>query len=146
MNQAKRHRSRLSRSRIFALFVAAVALHGCARNGKVVKHKAIEPHARNMSSEPRTLTVIRIDRTYRQPHAEIDGGVKDGVQIGDHFYIVNGGTLIADLEIVWVDPNYALGKISLESTKRGSAQVGQSAVWICPLPRPSGWQCGRAMM
>ena len=132
---------------VLAIGFTATAITSCAHRSAIVEnHTAPAPPVPFACTMEVTITVIRVDRSHGPPQAEVDGGTRDGIRLGDHFYITQGGTFIAMIEVVWVDRNRALGRIKLESTTRGLVQVGHSARLTPPTNESSGFVCGGTLM
>jgi len=72
-----------------------------------------------------TASVVNVRRTSNQTLVEINVGERDGVKEGWQMTIFRGGTFIGNLQIIEVDIDRSVGKLSLENQQsRGAAQPG----------------------
>ncbi|MDA0803507.1 MAG: hypothetical protein O2819_07120 [Planctomycetota bacterium] len=72
------------------------------------------------------ITAVRRDGD--TVYAEIDQGSRAGIANGWRMMIADGNNYIADLRIISVDTNSAVGIVEGESALRGSVEDGQSAL------------------
>lgn len=121
---------------MFAFCSLAIAASGCCRccccgcnkerPATGSEELSVAPHL--LREQTLMLSVLRVERSRGQTLAEVDGGERDGLRVGEVLHIADQGTFIANLRIVLVEPNRAVGIISLESPERGLVQVGQMAL------------------
>ncbi|MDA1008168.1 MAG: hypothetical protein O2800_04080 [Planctomycetota bacterium] len=72
--------------------------------------------------------VTDVRRVGGTTYAAIDQGQRSGVEVGWIMAVADGETYIADLRIVRIDANEAVGIVQGESDIRGLAAVGQTVV------------------
>lgn len=75
-----------------------------------------------------TSTVLNVERNADQVLVMINAGSRDGVKQGWRMTLARGGTFIGNLEIINVDIDRSVGKVSLESRDRGLVSPGDAAI------------------
>lgn len=75
-----------------------------------------------------TASVLNVRRNNNETLVEISAGSRDGVKNGWHMTVFRDGTFIGNLQIIKVDIDSSVGKLSLEDQSRGLAQPGDRAL------------------
>jgi len=71
--------------------------------------------------------VVQVRRSAEQTLVEIKAGSRDGVKVGWGMFVGHGGTFIANIRIIEVDINRAVGVVELKNVNAPALEVGHTA-------------------